>query len=82
MKKSEKQAITSTIYNTNPKTKAQMRAESEKALAKFLKTGGVIEYGRKTRTPKSKMSCKSSKSFNSGTSGFATGYPRKSTGAV
>lgn len=78
-----KQVITSTIYNTSTKTKAELRAESELALAKFLKSGGVIQEGRKLRTRKgSKMAVKSSRGYQTGTSGFATGYPRKSTGAV
>ena len=72
-----------TIYNKSITPTSVLRAESEAAIAKFLKSGGVIEQGRKLRTRKgSKMASKSSKGFVTGTSGFATGYPRKSTGAV
>ena len=81
--KLQKQIAKSTIYNTNIKTKSELRAESNDAIALFLARGGVIEQGRKPRARKGgKMACKSSKGFQSGTSGFATGFPRKSTGAV
>ena len=81
--KTETKVVKSTIYNTSPKTKAELRAESNDAIAAFLARGGVIEQGRKPRARKGgKMACKSSKGFQSGTSGFATGFPRKSTGAV
>ena len=79
----EKQVQIATIYNRSPKTKAELRAESADAIALFLKRGGVIQEGRKPRARKgSKMACKSSRGFQGGTSGFATGFPRKSTGAV
>ncbi len=81
MKKSEKMAIVATIYNRSVQSKAEIRAESEKALKAFLKRGGVIQEGKPARTKKSKMSAKSSKGFVSGTSGFANGYPRRSVGA-
>jgi cytochrome c len=80
--KKEVAVVKSTIYNTSPKTKAELRAESADAIAAFLARGGVIEQGRKPRARKgSKMACKSSRGFQGGTSGFATGFPRKSTGA-
>ena len=71
----------SVIYNSSTKTKAELRAESEKALQVFLSRGGVVEVGRAARTRKTKMVGKTSRGFVSGTGGFATGYPRKSTGA-
>ena len=80
MKKSVKQQIVATIYNVPSKTKAEMRAESEKALKAFLRAGGVIQEGRKPRARKgSKMVAKSSRGFVTGTSGFAAGMPRKTT---
>lgn len=84
MKKPSKQAVRiSTIYNRSIVTKAEMRAESEDAITAFLKRGGVIEQCKPSRRKSSaKMSGKSSKGYVSGTGGFATGYPRKSTGAV
>jgi hypothetical protein len=81
MKKSEKVVRKQTIYNTSVKSKAELREESEKALKKFLRSGGVIEVGRPARVRKSTMSAKSSRGFVSGTGGFATGYPRRSIGA-
>lgn len=80
MKKSVKQQIVATIYNRPVQTKAEIRAESEKALKAFLRKGGVIQVdSRKRREPKSKMSAKSSRGFCTGTSGFASGMPRKTT---
>ncbi len=82
-KEAVKQAVAkATIYNTSIKTKSQMRAESEDALTAFLKKGGVITECKPSRRKSgSKMRASSSKGFVSGTSGFANGYPRKSTGA-
>ena len=74
-----KKQIVATIYNRPTQTKAEIRAESEKALKAFLRKGGVIETGRPARIPKSKMSGKSSRGFMTGTSGFASGMPRKTT---
>lgn len=70
-------AVVSTIYNTSVKTKSQLREEGEKALQLFLKRGGSIENVKARKAPKSKMSAKTSRGFNGGTSGFATGFPRK-----
>jgi hypothetical protein len=71
--------IVSVIYNRPVQTKAEARSESEKALKAFLKAGGVVQVDEKKRkAPKSKMSGKNSRGFINGTSGFATGYPRKS----
>lgn len=66
------------------KTKSQVRQETSEAVEKFLRSGGVIEVikARKTRKrTQQKMVARPSRSFNTGTSGFATGYPSKSTGA-
>ena len=63
------------------KPKAVVRQETNDAVAQFLRNGGSIEIvpPKKTRgRTKQKMSSKSSRGFQSGTSGFATGYPRKS----
>jgi hypothetical protein len=79
MKKSEKKLIVATIYNKPVMTKAEARAQGEKAMKIFLKKGGVIQVDEKKRkVPKTKMSGKSSRGFVSGTGGFATGFPRKS----
>lgn len=77
----EKALIVATIYNRSTKTKAELRAESEVAMKKFLRAGGEIQVGRKPRDRKSKMACKNSKGFVKGTSGFANGFPKKSIGA-
>jgi hypothetical protein len=83
MKKTEKQAITSTIYNTTLKTKSQLRAEGEKALQAFLKRGGAItEVKASRRKSTSKMRASSSRGFVSGTSGFANGYPKRTMGSI
>ena len=77
----EQQVRIATIYNRSPKTKAELRAESQDAITLFLKRGGVIEYGKPSRKKTgSKMSGKTTR-YVSGTSGFANGYPRRSTGA-
>jgi hypothetical protein len=74
----EKKQIVATIYNKPVMTKAEARAESEKALKAFLKKGGVVQVDEKKRkAPKTKMSGKSSRGFMGGTGGFATGYPRR-----
>lgn len=81
MKKTEKQQITSTIYNTSVKTKSQLRAEGEAALKAFLKKGGSItEVKPSRRKTTSKMRASSSRGFVSGTSGFANGYPKTTMG--
>lgn len=63
------------------KSKNEMRAEMELALKKFLKSGGVIEQVKARKAPKQKMTTKSSRGFQSGTSGFASGFPRRTIGA-
>lgn len=77
----EKQVKIATIYNRSVKTKAEIRAESDAEIQKFLKAGGVIEVGKPARARKSKMASKSSRGFVSGTSGFANGFPRRSIGS-
>lgn len=62
------------------KPKSVVRQETNDAVAAFLRSGGSIEVvpPKKTRgRTKQKMAAKSSRGFQSGTSGFATGYPRK-----
>jgi len=61
------------------KSKDQLRKETEKALKKFLKSGGAIETVKARKAPKMLMRAKNSRGFVSGTSGFATGFPRKTT---
>lgn len=81
-KQTEQAQRISTIYNKSIKSKAEYRAESEAALTLFLKKGGVIQEGRPSRRKSgAKMSSKNTR-FVSGTSGFATGFPRKTTGAI
>ena len=73
----EKQIKVATIYNTSIKSKDEVRAETESAIAKFLRSGGEVQVGRKPRARSGgKMIAKSSKGFQSGTSGIATGFPR------
>jgi hypothetical protein len=61
------------------KSKADLRAETEKALKKFLRSGGsIVVNSRKPRARKLTMRGKSSRGFVTGTSGFATGFPSKS----
>lgn len=62
------------------KSKSQIRQETADALEKFLKSGGIVEIVKPRKTPKSKMTTKSSKGFVVGTSGFANGYPRRTIG--
>ena len=81
MKKSEKKLIVATIYNKPVMTKAEARAESEKALKAFFRKGGSVIVEKPQRVKKTAMAAKSSKGFVSGTSGFASGYPRRSIGA-
>lgn len=64
------------------KPKSVVRQETSEALQVFLASGGSIQVvpakkSRKRTTQK--MTTKSSKGYNTGTSGFATGFPRKST---
>lgn len=58
------------------KTKSQIRQETEAQVKAFLRTGGSIEVIKPRKTPKQKMSSKSSRGFIKGSSGFANGYPK------
>ena len=83
-KKTQREAAIriSTIYNRSILTKAEIRTESDAQIQAFLKRGGSIEVCKPSRRKSgSKMAAKSSKGFVTGTSGFANGYPRRSTGA-
>lgn len=62
------------------KSKSELRAEGEKALEKFLKSGGTIEVVKARKAPKSKMKAKNSRGFAGGSSGFANGFPVRSFG--
>jgi hypothetical protein len=64
------------------KSKAELRAETEKQVALFLKKGGSVEIVKSRKAPKQTMRCKVSRGLVTGTSGFATGMPRKSTFAL
>lgn len=62
------------------KTKSQLRAESEAQMAAFLARGGVIEVSdRKVRPRKMVMRGKVTRTASKGSSGFAVGFPRKTT---
>jgi hypothetical protein len=64
--------------NTIFKSKSEIRAETEKQVKLFLKKGGSIEVAKPRKAPKQRMSGKVTRSSSTGTSGFATGFPRKS----
>ena len=63
------------------KTKSQLRAETESAVALFLRTGGSVEVIKPRKAPKQYMRGKTTKVASRGTSGFAVGFPRK-TGLI
>lgn len=66
--------------NTIYKTKSEQRVETSEAIQTFLASGGSIQIvpAKKMRKRTTqKMASKSSRGFQGGTSGFATGYPRK-----
>lgn len=60
------------------KSKSQVRVETSEAIQQFLARGGQIEVVKSRKTPKAKMAAKTSRGFQAGTSGFATGYPKRS----
>ena len=64
--------------NTFFKSKSELRAETENQVKLFLKKGGSIEVVKARKAPKQRMSGKVTRSASTGTSGFATGFPRKS----
>ena len=62
------------------KPKSVLREETSEAIQQFLARGGSIEIvpsKKMRRRTTQKMAGKTSRGFQSGTSGFATGYPRK-----
>ncbi len=62
------------------KSKAEQRVETSEAIQQFLARGGSIEIvpaKKMRRRTTQRMASKTSRGFQSGTSGFATGYPRK-----
>lgn len=65
--------------NTLYKDKSTLRTETEDAVSKFLKAGGVIQVVKARKAPKQKMRAVGSRQASTGTAGFATGYPRRST---
>ena len=69
---------TAVIYNRSVLSKSEARAETENALTQFLKSGGVIEVVKARKAPKARMSGKTTRNASTGSSGFATGYPRRS----
>jgi len=60
------------------KSKSDLRSETADSVEQFLARGGVVEIVKSRKAPKMIMRGKSSRSFTTGTSGFATGFPRKS----
>lgn len=62
------------------KSKSQVRTETNDALEKFLRAGGSIQVVKAKKAPKSKMTTKSSRGFQAGTSGMPTGYTRSRFG--
>jgi hypothetical protein len=60
------------------KSKSELRAETEKQVKAFLRKGGSIEVVKARKAPKQRMSGKTTRNASTGTSGFATGFPRKS----
>lgn len=60
------------------KSKSQVRTETNDAVEKFLRSGGVIQVIKAKKAPKSKMRAVGTRQVsNSGA--FAVGYPKKST---
>lgn len=74
----KKQLKIAVIYNQSMQTKAEIRSEIADVLAQFLARGGRIEVVKAKKVPKQKMRVSNSRGFQSGTSGFAVGYPSKS----
>jgi hypothetical protein len=60
------------------KSKSELRAETEKQMALFLKRGGSIEVIKPRKAPKQRMNGKTTRVSSTGTGGFAVGFPRKS----
>jgi hypothetical protein len=66
------------MISTIHKSKSELRVETEKQVALFLKKGGSIQIVKTRKAPKQRMSGKTTRNASTGTSGFATGFPRKS----
>jgi len=60
------------------KSKSDLRSETADSVEQFLARGGVVEIVKSRKAPKMIMRGKSSRSFTTGTSGFATGFPQLS----
>jgi hypothetical protein len=63
------------------KTKSEQRVETSEAIQAFLAKGGSIQVvpAKKQRgRTKQKMATKSSRGFQTGSAGFAVGYPTRS----
>ena len=65
--------------NTLYKDKSQLRAETEDAVQKYLKAGGTIQVVKARKAPKQKMRAIGTRQVSTGSTGFAAGYPRRST---
>ena len=65
--------------NTLYKSKSQIRTETADSVEKFLKAGGVIQVVKARKAPKQKMKAVGTRQASTGTAGFATGYPKRST---
>lgn len=61
------------------KSKSEIRKETETQVALFLKRGGSIEVIKPRKAPKQLMRAKTSRGLVVGTSGFAAGFPKKSS---
>ena len=76
--------IKSVLYPTT-RPKSEISRETNSALESFLRSGGIIQIAKSSRRGTKagrRMASKSSKGFQSGTSGFAAGYPRSSFGGL
>lgn len=65
--------------NTIYKSKSQLRTETSDAVEKFLKAGGTIQVVKAKKAPKQKMKAVGTRQASTGSAGFATGYPKRST---
>ena len=62
------------------KSKSQVRIETADALAKFLRSGGVIQVVKAKKAPKQKKKAVGTRMASTGTSGFAAGFPKRTFG--
>ena len=63
------------------KSKSQVRTETQDAVSLFLARGGQIQVVKARKAPKQRMSGKTTRQSSTGTSGFATGFPKRTMGA-